>query len=427
MKFTFQFIARNVTPAIEIESNGEVVSEELVRLFEIFGTRTPTGFTVHARQSATPEVKEKIQSLALRLKKSAPALSGLSKFFQQLDDNEFFVVLNRRTRSTEEYLALSSYLEVINGRKTLDDCDHVAEFFGNLVSQYDVVAYDNTKRVRIGSKNPADKCCRFCFRTARMGAKFAHKAHAISESLGNKSVVLADECDDCNKFFGDLVEPSLTNFLNVQRVFLGIRGKGNEMPTIYYSNGTITHDGEKMVISSHGVSETAKGFQVQLGEGPSFVPQDCYRALVKFTLSTIEAEHLGSLKSAINWVRHAARPNGQDLPPVYWGLVPFDRKSSPSITVFVRKVPHDSLPHVVTEFRVGPFMFVYAVPFSTEDPGVQRNWFQVPAFTGTFSHYSAVTWEKIDFDSTEVQQLPTLLTMNQRTCEVDAAHSHNSS
>ena len=83
-----------------------------------------------------------------------------------------------------------------------------------------------------------EQICRFCGKT-KPYVSFRKNAHAISELLGNKNIILRDECDKCNQFFGDKYELDLSNFLDPMRTFIGLKGKDG-IPKFKKGNFKIT-------------------------------------------------------------------------------------------------------------------------------------------------------------------------------------------
>ena len=99
---------------------------------------------------------------------------------------------------------------------------------------------------------------------------FNNTAHALPAALGNQHLKLADECDECNSYFGQQVEPTLIELLNIQRIFLGIQSRGSR-PDIQFSGGKMLHDGERTIVISRNLSADASGeLIVQLGGAKRF-------------------------------------------------------------------------------------------------------------------------------------------------------------
>jgi hypothetical protein len=127
----------------------------------------------------------------------------------------------------------------------------------------------------IRSKAGQDRTCRFCRKTASEGATFGSVAHAIPTALGNDHLKLADECDDCNHYFGTTTEPSLIAMLDVQRAFLGIQGRGKNdgRPKLYFAEGKVFHDGRKVNVEKAISKDDATDvISIRLGRGRRWCP-----------------------------------------------------------------------------------------------------------------------------------------------------------
>jgi hypothetical protein len=267
------------------------------------------------------------------------------------------------------------------------------DLFKLLLERYDM-DYPRTDRLTmIGAAVKAERQCRFCCRTAAEGATFKSTAHAIPTALGNDHLKLADECDDCNGYFGRETEPSLIAMLDIPRAFLGIQGrsKNGGRPELRFQDGTLQHDGQKINVGSRNVvrDERSGRMIVDLGKGASLIPIAVYRALVKIALSVVDAEALPSLKRTTAWVRYGAHM-GLSLPRVAMAIVDLPPNPSAQIVVYRRKGPHARLPHLIGEFRLGCYLYVFAVPFSDEDSWDLVGFFEEEDFRNTFKHYAAV-------------------------------------
>ncbi len=84
------------------------------------------------------------------------------------------------------------------------------------------------KKITLGKQD--NQVCRFCGQGCP-GVTFKKKAHAIPESLGNKSLYTTYECDACNQMFGQGIENDFGNWSKPMRNFAGTRGK-RSVPTI---------------------------------------------------------------------------------------------------------------------------------------------------------------------------------------------------
>lgn len=75
-----------------------------------------------------------------------------------------------------------------------------------------------------------NRCCLFCGRTMPE-VKFTKIAHAVSETIGNKSLFSHLECNQCNEAFGKFFEDSLGKYLLPFKIVSQIYGKKNKLIT----------------------------------------------------------------------------------------------------------------------------------------------------------------------------------------------------
>jgi hypothetical protein len=77
----------------------------------------------------------------------------------------------------------------------------MSDLFREFRKMYSILAFDVSTTKSIGEQDKSKRICRFCNNT-RANVTFKNIAHAISESLGNKKIILNEECDECNAEFG---------------------------------------------------------------------------------------------------------------------------------------------------------------------------------------------------------------------------------
>ena len=76
----------------------------------------------------------------------------------------------------------------------------------------------------------AMRSCLFCGKTFPE-TNFSKIAHAVSETIGNKSLVSHFECDQCNAIFGELFEDALGKYLLPYKIVSQVYGKKNRLVT----------------------------------------------------------------------------------------------------------------------------------------------------------------------------------------------------
>lgn len=371
----------------------------VLNLASMFGTVTQPKVSINRIQSATPELKVKLSNFVECYGASIPHLHRLKKAVCHLKDGEFFLILQATPSSTAEQYQYEQLIYQLNHPEARTYEADQQQLFGPLLLEYDITMPRTDKRADIGNARKKDRTCRFCHSTVRDGAKFEKEAHAIPAALGNQYLKLADECDDCNGYFGEKVEPTLIELLNIQRVFLGIKARGSR-PRIDFSGGKMLHDGERMVVISDKISGDASGgLSAQLGKAKRIVPLKFYQALAKIALSVIPEVELQALEKTVRWVRYD-ESSGKPLPKMAAAVVHLPPSPSAQITLYVRKGKTHTLPHVVCEFRLGCYMYVYALPFSDKDSWDLIEFFEEETFKNTFRHYSHVpAWTLQDYSN----------------------------
>lgn len=405
--FHWTFMTERGMSALVVTFTPEA-TEPVIDFASTFGTVDPPKVSIDTIQCATAELRSKVSDFVDRHSGKAPHLLRLRKMLADMPDGEFFLLLPTPPSSTAEQYRYERVLHQLNHPQE-QPLDESTQLFGCLLEQYDLCVPRTDKHTRIGNPRRSDRTCRFCGGTTNSGARFDKEAHAIPAAMGNKYLKLADECDTCNEHFGEKIEPTLVELLNIQRVFLSIESRGS-LPIVEFPGGTLYRDGKVMVIESKNISEDASGvLRAQLGNGKPIIPQNFYRALGKIALSVIPKEELPALAQTIRWVRYG-ESLGKPLPKIAAAVVMLPPDPSAQIALYIRKNPHPTMPHVVCEFRLGCYMYVYALPFSEHDEGDLIGFFDEQEFKQTFRHYGLVpNWSQQDYSGTgEIQLIPSM-------------------
>lgn len=361
---------------------------------------------VKAEQKSTKELKHKVSEFAKSHAATAPILKKLNNKISKIPENQFFLVLNEIPSDTVQKHYLEAYIaslnelngELITKEKFETKIDAIQELFGDLLENYNIHQPRNDRRITIGNAKKDYRKCRFCGNSQENGAKFSKVAHAIPEALGNKNLILADECDECNEFFGNDIEPNLIEHLDIYRAFLGVKGK-NGTPTISYKNGKILNKDGMMVVVAEKIDGTPEqGLKVNLSSSKKFTPIKLYKSLCKITLSTIDEHEVSRLSTTLRWLRYGEAPS-RGVPKIAANVIHSGFSKHPQITNYIRKSDDTSLPHIVSEFRIGSFVYVYIIPFSDKDKLDFTSTPELESYWKRFKHYNqAPGWR---FDSFE--------------------------
>lgn len=154
--------------------------------------------------------------------------------------------------------------------------------------------------------DPTDKICRFCGKRYPE-VKFKKKAHAISELIGNKEFVLRNECDTCNKFFGDKLEDDLGKYLGLGRTLSQIAGKDG-VPSYKSKDGKCRIDftNKGLVIQEmkgNTCMEEYENYLIFHAVRDTYTPVAVYKALVKMALSLIPYEKMPFFFDTVAWLK----------------------------------------------------------------------------------------------------------------------------
>ena len=371
----------------------------LFDLLSLFGEGAAPSVAIDAVQCASPGLKDKVTRFVDLHGVKIPKLKQFKKMLCDLKDDEFFLLLPSVPESTEERVKWERVLHHLNSPQEPDFMAEQEDIFGRLLQEYNLVCPPTDRPTLLGDPRRKNRTCRFC--GSSDPAKFKSDAHALPAAVGNQ-LKQADECDDCNGHFGRNVEPTLIEYLNIQRVFLGIEGRGGRPNPQYSGGGSIYNDGTGMVVVSSDIKDDASGgFKARLGTAKPVVAQKFYQALAKSALSVIPKEELPALEETIQWVRYGKRGT-EPLPKIAAAIVNFPPSPSAQITLYIRKSEMSRLPHVIGEFRLGCFMYVFALPFSKKDEWDLIGFFDEKAFKDIFRHYTlGPAWTLQDYGSTK--------------------------
>lgn len=401
------FMTSNDGMELALQPITDESAELFNNLMQCFGELKDGCLNVKAEQQANKETKEKLEKFTDEFSPRLPALKKFNKKISDLKDDEYFLILQALPADTESKNQLEIYLNFINKKKGHNfteeefkaELEQAQKIFPDLLNNYNIDQIRTDRRTIIGTKNKSNRVCRFCEKCISDGATFRKVAHAISEGLGNKYIILADECDSCNEYFGKNIEPQLITHLDIYRAFLGIKGK-NGLPTITFKNGKITHSDEMAVIITQDFEKISdEEFILTLKTNNKFNPLKLYKALVKIALSTIRSDVMHDFRATYEWLS-SVEGAAVELPKIARCVLHSGFTKHPEITNYVRKSDDHSLPHLFSEFRIGSFLYVFIVPFSKKD----QLQFVVPAeyenFWNRLEHYAAVkTWRFDRFDT----------------------------
>ena len=255
---------------------------------------------------------------------------------------------------------------------------------------YDVISsghYGVGRKIYIttGSKE-----CRFCG-NSKTSNKFSNDSHAIPQFLGNRQLILSDECDDCNEFFSNTLEDHLDKYTKPYRVFAAIKG-ASKVPS-YKSK-----DGKSRVVAGKNVplnlsspreggfvlNETSNSFELRFDIEPH-VPAAVYKALVKIGISLVKnGEEMHAFTSTIRWLKDPDHSHSFIRPlSLMMTFVPGFRPQKQVTACLVRCKKIGKAPYAFLILGFGNWVYQMHIPSHLEASNAQTityetRWFPTP-------------------------------------------------
>ena len=354
-------------------------------------------------QQNTPELRNKVDAFVEHYKLLNIKIYKLHSYFQKLTVGEYFIIWTGTVLTIEQRTNFYSYLGSLkDGRDFETVSRQTDELFGELHKIYTIQTFDHTIVNPIGEKEKLKRVCRFC-KNMRDTVTFKNRAHAISESLGNKKIILNEECDKCNSEFGSStgIECSLINFLKFYGIVFGIKGKSG-VPKIKGKNFEMSNDGKVNIKYFNINNETPIinkdeiGANVPLDTYDYIVMQDIYKTLSKYLISVVDSIVLSQFQNTISWIN--GNVSMTKLPEIATLVSYSFFKTHPSLTVYLRQNNDTNFPYAVGEFHYTFLTFVFIIPLTLSDSKDFADQKDFEIFWNFFKHYSlSKDWVKTDF------------------------------
>lgn len=330
-------------------------------------------YLINPYQKNTKKLKDDVLDFLKKYGKLYPALNSLINFCNSLPQDHFFIIQFHKIEDTE---LLMKYFKVLTDYHNKNDITLDIESsnfeWGSLLKNYNMSLFGHQRKVIGGGVGKNERLCRFCLTKNENVNKFGfvvafkNKSHAISESLGNKTVIIKDECDSCNNIFSMGIELSLINYLMPFRSLYGLQGKngkkqlkGKNFLLDPEAGMHINYDG----ILPEGTNFTSLESELFLENG--FIPQDLYRCLVKFSVSVLPKKELLHLERTVSWIQKEF--SSENLPLIARTQHPNFFTHIPLLLFFKKKVIDNSIPDLVGEFHYADQVFVFIIPHNLLD------------------------------------------------------------
>lgn len=350
----------------------DIGNKAITRLFAELINGDPDADTVKHLQTASQELKDRLPLLDAIGERAYE----LKRFFDDIPTGQHYLFLPGHIEDCIQiYLYTKQLSEIDKVPLQSTDLERITSF---LYDHYEVRTFSGDERLNIGIYDKTKRVCRFCGRSIP-DVKFKEKAHAISESLGNKGLICREECDDCNTRFNQTIEQDITRFFQFFLILKGIKGK-NGNPTLQGDGISIKNDpsslstiGRNTLVikvptmpDTHDPQEIAKYISGLFSGFSSikYIPQNIYKCFCKYVLSVIDSKNLPYFKGTIDWINEA--PTHHRLPPI-WHYAVSNCTDSPYLVVMQRKHNHKGIPYCWAILNIAGYQYLFIIPFCSLD------------------------------------------------------------
>ena len=400
----FTIIANTTTPVLYMECQ-----EDAIKLIIELFTGNPNGKVHTVELAASSILKERLNLLDNFGEKSYK----LKSFIKSIPTDHHFILLPGRV---DDRIQLYRYMKKISDLDCspfkLSISDKIVSFMDN---HYELRFYLGEERMNIGVYNKSQRICRFCGRSMPE-VTFKQKAHAISESLGNKGLICYEECDECNKRFSQTLEQDISNYFRLPLIIKGVKGKrgsptmkGDNLSIAFNSVNLPKIENDAIVLKAQNMPHTNDPQEITkfltqnfLFSSVRFKSQNIYKCFCKYALSLLDSRYLTYFKNTIDWINEP--PTKHLLPPLWCYNAP--NGDSPSVTIMTRKHNHKDLPYCWAIMSIADTNYIFIIPFCSLDKYKFVNTNRVNHFLCTINSIMPnVNLQQVNFSSIKPQSV----------------------
>ena len=220
-------------------------------------------------------------------------------------------------------------------------------------------------KTKIGDKE--NQVCRFCGKSeSEPEVSFRSDAHAIPDSLGNRTLFTNYECDICNDSFGRGIENDFGTWSNISRTLAGISGK-NGVPTVKWPGGRVENERDHIKIKlddnapDHVIDEEKKQLRLDIERG-TYTPVAVLKEFVRIGLTLMPVEEVPNFSEALDWIQEEDHTKSRvEKCPVIRTVLPgmLDRAEA---ILLIRKAAVMGVPYAFLVLAYGYEMFQVCLP-----------------------------------------------------------------
>lgn len=358
-----------------------------------------------ARLCNTQKTIDNFQRIEKKYRQRFPSIQQITHFpTSKVRKGSIFYILNDRFALLSEKMSALEVLKHENSSRLNQIKIHNQSFevWSILSFIYDIEAFgiDGNILHTIGNDKPVkDRICRFCHKPHKT---YDNVAHAIPESLGNKIIFCAEECDECNSKL-ELIEKEFLQLMDFRRAMYRIaRKKGTASPTIHGRNYTITPNtqGDPILhIKKSSIPQTVPQsgkLHLTFHHYESVTDQNIYRALVKMVIDVCSSDRLSDFSDVIDWVTGKNSEILPDaMPSVLYGILPpgifYDK---PVLYLFFRKNDDMTVPYCTAVLFITDLAYQFVIPFVAKDEGRFKYDDQLENSRLKLNQYFNIMWDK---------------------------------
>ena len=408
----FTFLSLHSSATLRIQGDEKAlmhIMSDLLYVFESEINDDTKKIFINPLLKYNENIKNDINEFISHYKNISPVIFKMREFFKKLSADELFYFLPFTKELTlKQYILTRNELLCHINEWNLSDLNEVYEKnLGSIFDKYHIRLTATDKKTKIGEGLKKLRVCRFCNKK-HPETTYNQEAHAISESLGNKTIFLNEECDNCNKLFSETIERDIDAYLKILTVFFKVKNKKGKISTIKGKNFTFSYDcinnEEHLTIKLKSDNDTSNQLDpptnIPLEFNEKITLQNIYKSLVKFSLSVIDNTYLDKFKKTVEWI--TTNQFFDALPKIAILSSYHAFTIQPEMIVYLRSNNNINIPYAVGEFRCTYLIFAFIIPTFDEDSPLFLSENEYQEFWSTFTHYhNFPNWQFQDFSNFE--------------------------
>lgn len=335
-------------------------------------------------------------------------------FLSQIPDRSKFLLVDRSVKDSMEFAYFHLLVNHLNGGNLPQEQLHT---IANISNMYSIFTFDGCSKHQVykGESDKNKRVCRFCGKSIPE-VSFSNKSHAVSEFLGNKSLICNDECDDCNERFSRTIEPDIANMVAPLLTINAISGKHGVRKTtgknfkLSLDKSTATTDNIgtlKFILEDDFPSDVEAFLKYGLKLDTSnltYRPQNIYKCLCKYIVSLLEPNNLSHFTKTIQWIN--SDTTYCKLPMM--AVCNTDHLfKAPHIIISIRNNDNKHIPYCIGVVFTMTNAFAFILPFTTEDKWSYTTESQRHSFLNLINElFKGYSWTLANFSSSRKTYLP---------------------